>query len=116
MSERVLRKVAYRDRPEGVVAVVEAPRRTLPPAGTLYVVAVGVEKPGNLGAIARSAEAAGADALLVADAPADPFNPNAIRASTGAVYWEGAITVKRDGQAAGRGYLELTGYVDRLKL
>jgi len=38
------------------------------------------------------------------------------RASTGAVYWEGAITVKRDGQAAGRGYLELTGYVDRLKL
>jgi len=38
------------------------------------------------------------------------------RNSTGAVYWEGAVTVKRDGQEAGRGYLELTGYVDRLKL
>jgi len=38
------------------------------------------------------------------------------RASTGAVYWEGAVTVKRDGSESGRGYLELTGYVDRLKL
>src|SRR5690606_36305182 len=48
--------------------------------------AVGIEKPGNLGAIARSAEAAGADALLVAEARADRWNPNAIRASTGAVF------------------------------
>ncbi len=86
VSERVLAKLAYRARPEGVIALVEAPRRALPAAGTLYLVAVGVEKPGNLGALARTAEAAGADALLVAEAPADPFNPNAIRASTGAVF------------------------------
>jgi TrmH family RNA methyltransferase len=86
VSERVLAKLAYRARPEGVVAVIEAPRFRLPAAGTLYLVGVGVEKPGNLGAIARSAEAAGADALLVAEAAADPFNPNAIRASTGAVF------------------------------
>jgi predicted secreted hydrolase len=38
------------------------------------------------------------------------------RRSTGAVYWEGAVTVKRDGQPAGRGYLELTGYLDPMKL
>jgi TrmH family RNA methyltransferase len=86
VSERVLRKMAYRGEPEGVLAVVEAPRRDLPPDGTLYLVAVGIEKPGNLGAMARSADAAGADALLVADAEADPWNPNAIRASTGAVF------------------------------
>jgi TrmH family RNA methyltransferase len=86
VSERVLTKMAYRAKPEGVLAVVEAPRFALPRGGSLYLVAVGIEKPGNLGAIARSAEAAGADALLVAEASADPFNPNAIRASAGAVF------------------------------
>ena len=38
------------------------------------------------------------------------------RLSTGAIYWEGAVTVKRDGRRIGRGYLELTGYGDRLRL
>ncbi len=70
-----------RGRPRRGAALPAAARRA-----RLYLVAVGVEKPGNLGAIARSAEAAGADALLVAEASADPFNPNAIRASTGAVF------------------------------
>jgi TrmH family RNA methyltransferase len=86
VSERVLAKMAYRAEPEGVIAVVEAPQRELPADGSLYLVAVGIEKPGNLGAMARSAEAAGADALAVAEARADPWNPNAIRASTGAVF------------------------------
>ena len=86
VSDRVLAKMAYREEPEGVLAVVEAPRRKLPQNGALYLVAVGVEKPGNLGAMARSAEAAGADALVVAEAKADVWNPNAIRASTGAVF------------------------------
>ena len=86
VSDRVLAKMAYREEPEGVLAVVEAPSRKLPQNGALYLVAVGVEKPGNLGAMARSAEAAGADALVVAEAKADVWNPNAIRASTGAVF------------------------------
>jgi len=86
VSERVLARMAYRAEPEGVLAVVEAPRRALPTDGTLYVAAVAIEKPGNLGALARTAAAAGADALLVAEATADPWNPNAIRASTGAVF------------------------------
>ena len=86
VSERVLAKMAYRAEPEGVLAVVEAPSRELPRTGTLYLVAVGIEKPGNLGAMARTADAAGADALLVAEAQADVWNPNAIRASTGAVF------------------------------
>jgi len=86
VSERVLAKMAYRAEPEGVLAVVEAPQRELPANGTLYLAAVAIEKPGNLGALARTAAAAGADALVVADAQADPWNPNAIRASTGAVF------------------------------
>jgi TrmH family RNA methyltransferase len=86
VSARVLRHMAYRTAPEGVLAIVEAPQRSLPDGATLVLVAVGVEKPGNLGAMARSAEAAGADALLVANGAFDPWNPNAIRASTGAVF------------------------------
>ena len=86
VSERVLAKMTYRTEPEGVLAVVEAPHRDLPANGSLYLVAVGIEKPGNLGAMARTADAAGADALVVAEAQADPWNPNAIRASTGAVF------------------------------
>jgi TrmH family RNA methyltransferase len=86
VSERVLAKMAYRAEPEGVLAIVEAPQRQLPREGTLYLVSVGIEKPGNLGAMARTAEAAGADALVVAEGQADAWNPNAIRASTGAVF------------------------------
>ena len=86
VTARVLAKMSYRAEPEGVLAIVETPRRDLPTSPTLVLVAVGVEKPGNLGALARSADAAGADALLVADARTDPWNPNAIRASTGAVF------------------------------
>jgi TrmH family RNA methyltransferase len=86
VSERVLAKLAYRSEPEGVIAVVEAPLEHLPTVGSLYLVAVGIEKPGNLGAMARTAEAAGADALVVAEALADVWNPNTIRASTGAVF------------------------------
>ena len=86
VSARVLAKMAYRAEPEGVLAIVEIPRRVIPAGASLVLVAVGIEKPGNLGAMARTADAAGADALLVGDANADPWNPNAIRASTGAVF------------------------------
>jgi TrmH family RNA methyltransferase len=86
VSVRVLARLSYRAEPEGVLAVVETPQRALPASSTLLLVAVGIEKPGNLGAMARTADAAGADALLIADPNADPWNPNAIRASTGAVF------------------------------
>ena len=86
VSARVFAKMAYRTNPEGVLAVVEAPARELPRGGSLYLVAVGIEKPGNLGAMARSADAAGADALVLADTVSDPWSPNAIHSSTGAVF------------------------------
>jgi TrmH family RNA methyltransferase len=86
VSARVLSKMAYRAEPEGVLAIVEIPQREVPSNATLVLIAVGIEKPGNLGAMARTADAAGVDALLIGDANADPWNPNAIRASTGAVF------------------------------
>jgi TrmH family RNA methyltransferase len=86
VTPRVLAKMSYRAEPEGVVAVFPTPPSETPADATLLLVAVGIEKPGNLGALARSADAAGADALLVADAVTDAWNPNAIRASTGAVF------------------------------
>jgi RNA methyltransferase, TrmH family len=86
VSARVLAKMTYRPEPEGVLGVFEIPVRTLPPQPSLLLIAVGIEKPGNLGAMARTADAAGADGLLVAEARTDPWNPNAIRASTGAVF------------------------------
>jgi TrmH family RNA methyltransferase len=86
VSARVLAKMAYRAEPEGLIGVFEAPKRELPADATLVVVAVQIEKPGNLGAMARTTDAAGADALLVAGPNFDPWNPNAIRASTGAVF------------------------------
>jgi TrmH family RNA methyltransferase len=76
--------------------VVEIPQRGLPDDSTLLLVAVGIEKPGNLGAMARTADAAGADALLVADAECDPWNPNAIRASTGSVFSLPVVPVSAD--------------------
>jgi TrmH family RNA methyltransferase len=100
VSARVLTRMSYRADPEGVIAVVEIPERTIPAAPTLVLVAVGIEKPGNLGAMARTADAAGADALLVAEARSDPWNPNAIRASTGAVFRLPIVDVTSDDVAA----------------
>ena len=96
VDERVLARMSYRAEPEGVLAIVEIPERGLPPGATLLLVAVAIEKPGNLGAMARTADAAGADALLVADAESDPWNPNAIRASTGAVFTLPIVDVTRE--------------------
>ena len=82
-------KVAWHREPEGLLAVFAAPetdpdRLTLP-RGRLLV-AVGTEKPGNFGAMVRTAAAAGCDGVLAVGPATDPFNPNAIRNSTGAVF------------------------------
>ncbi|MFA9479866.1 TrmH family RNA methyltransferase [Phycisphaerales bacterium AB-hyl4] len=87
----VFRKIAYVREPEGVLAVIPQPTWSwddLPAAATspLCLVTVGIEKPGNLGAMVRTADAAGAAAVVTAGAVVDPFNPNAIRTSTGAVF------------------------------
>ena len=56
------------------------------PQGSLWLVATNIEKPGNLGAMLRTADAAGASGVLVADPATDPFNPNVVRASVGTLF------------------------------
>jgi len=83
-------RVAFGDRAEGLVAVAITPPVALDvldlPNDPLVVVLEGVEKPGNLGAILRSADGAGLDALVAADPRTDLYNPNAIRASLGTIF------------------------------
>lgn len=86
----VFTKISYRDRPEGLLAIGPILRRTLAdiraPANALFIVAEAIEKPGNLGTILRSADAAGVDALIVCDRCTDITNPNVVRASIGTLF------------------------------
>jgi len=104
VTPQVIDKIAYlKEDTEGALAIFESPQWSveqvlaqpveqseqsspLPARRPLWLVAEGIEKPGNLGAMARSADAAGAAGMLVADGVVDALNPNAIRASTGAVF------------------------------
>jgi TrmH family RNA methyltransferase len=90
VTETVFGRVSFGERAEGIVAVVRIPSIGLEelvlPDDPLVVVVEAVEKPGNLGAVLRSADGAGADAVIAADARTDPFNPNAIRASLGTAF------------------------------
>ena len=95
LSRAVYEKVAYRGGTEGVIAEVRVPVRRLEdlqlPENPLIVVLESVEKPGNLGAVLRSADAAGASAVLVCDPLTDLWNPNLIRSSTGACFTVPAV-------------------------
>jgi TrmH family RNA methyltransferase len=86
---RAFERLAFGDRTDGVVLVVRVPERRLDdlalPDAPLLIVTEDVEKPGNLGAILRTADAVGADAVLAAGGT-DLYNPNVIRASIGTVF------------------------------
>ena len=106
VSPAVLAKIAFGDRSDGVVAVVEPPRIALDdlalPDEPLVVVVEAVEKPGNLGAIMRSADGAGVAAVVAVDPRTDVFNPNTIRASLGTIF---ALPVVTADAAAARGWM-----------
>ena len=97
----VYEKIAYRGSTEGIIAIVHTPHTSLSNIqwstvngqwsmvnghSPLFVVLESVEKPGNLGAILRSADAAGVDAVIVCDPLTDLYNPNLIRSSIGAIF------------------------------
>jgi TrmH family RNA methyltransferase len=90
LSASLLRKAAYRDQPEGILAVAPQRKRTLEDLNlgenALLMVLENVEKPGNLGAVLRIADGVGADAVLVTGEGTDLFNPNVLRASRGAFF------------------------------
>ena len=90
VSAAVFAKLAVRERSDGVLAVLRTPQRTLAdlqlPANPLILVLEAVEKPGNLGAILRTADAAPAHTVLVGDPRTDLYNPNVIRASLGGIF------------------------------
>lgn len=90
VSRAVFEKMSYRENPDGWMAVFPIPRVSLDELtvsdAPLVIVVESVEKPGNLGAILRTADAVSADALLVCDPRVDVWNPNVVRASRGTVF------------------------------
>jgi TrmH family RNA methyltransferase len=90
LSRPVFEKVSYREGPDGWLAVVPAIGTELAslqlPARPLVLICAGLEKPGNLGAILRTADAAGVAAVIAADPVTDWGNPNVVRASKGTVF------------------------------
>ena len=91
LGEEAFDKIGYREGADGLVGVAKTWKPALtalaaPKRAPLYLVVEGVEKPGNLGALLRTADAAGCDAVLVCDPVTDLFNPNVIRSSQGAVF------------------------------
>jgi RNA methyltransferase, TrmH family len=89
-SDNVFEKLAYRESTSGVVAILKTRQHTLRnlnlPKNALVLVLESVEKPGNLGAMLRTADAAGVDAVIVCDPLTDFYNPNVVRSSIGAVF------------------------------
>ena len=90
LSNEVYSKVAYRDGTESVIAFAKAKNTTLQtlqlPENPLLLIAEAPEKPGNIGALLRTADAAAVDAVIIANPKTDLYNPNIIRSSVGCVF------------------------------
>lgn len=88
--EHVFKKLSYRDRPDGLLAIAKQMQKGLQDLvlkpNPFIIVAEAIEKPGNLGTILRSADAAGCDAVFVCDRCTDIYNPNVVRASVGTLF------------------------------
>ena len=90
VNRAVFEKLSYRENPDGWMGIFPIPHTSLEDLklsqSPLLIVAESIEKPGNLGAMLRTADAAGVDALLLCDPRVDLWNPNVVRASRGAVF------------------------------
>lgn len=90
ISKEVFSKIAYRENSDGIIAIATANSTSLKDLKiseqAFVIVLEAVEKPGNLGAILRTADAAQADAVLICDPKTDTYNPNVIRSSVGCVF------------------------------
>jgi TrmH family RNA methyltransferase len=85
-APNVIERVASTDHPQPVIAIVYQRDAALPAAASFVMVADRVADPGNAGTIIRSAEAAGADAVVFTPGSVDPFNPKVVRATAGSLF------------------------------
>lgn len=99
-SESVFRKLSYRDRPDGLLAIGVKSHLALDNlkivSPSFFVVAEGIEKPGNLGTILRSSDGVGADGVIVCDRCTDIHNPNVVRASVGTLFTQPVVEAEGD--------------------
>jgi RNA methyltransferase, TrmH family len=107
----VFKKISYRENPDGWLAIARVPNTSLDAIRLsslpLVIILEAVEKPGNLGAILRSADAAGADAVIIADPRTDIYNPNSIRSSQGTIFTK---------QIAAAGSAEIADWLKKNKI
>ena len=100
VSREVYEKITYRGGTEGLLAAFEAKTRSLDELNfgrnPFFLIIESVEKPGNLGAIIRTADGAGVDGVIICDERTDIFNPNVIRASVGTVFTKQVVTASRE--------------------
>ncbi|MFP2995941.1 TrmH family RNA methyltransferase [Spongiivirga sp. MCCC 1A20706] len=91
ISKEVYQKIAYREGTEGILAIAKSKEHSLdtlkiPTEKALILIAEAPEKPGNIGALLRTADAANIDAVIIANPKTDLYNPNIIRSSVGCVF------------------------------
>jgi TrmH family RNA methyltransferase len=90
VSDKIMEKLAYGERHEGIIALAKTPHLNLKDlklsVQPLLVVLESLEKPGNLGAVLRTCDGVGVEAVLVCDPKTDVYNPNVIRSSTGVIF------------------------------
>ena len=90
VQQNVFEKIAYRESTGGIIAIVQQKKHTLENIrlrkNPLVLILESVEKPGNLGAILRTADAANVDAVIICDPQTDFYNPNVIRSSVGCIF------------------------------
>ncbi len=100
LSDIAFKKVSYRDAPDGLLAVAPLHETSLDTLkvepNALFLVVVGLEKPGNLGALLRTADGVDVDAVFVTGAGTDLYNPNVIRASMGSVFSRPVLNVETE--------------------
>lgn len=96
VSDHVMEAMSALETPEGILALARLPRESALPAvhdRSLWLVADGLRDPGNLGTMIRTADAAGADAVLVGPGTVDPFAPKTVRASMGSIFHLAVVAV-----------------------
>jgi len=97
LPEHLFRKLSYRDRPDGLIGIAQKMHQGFEELKSGFlVVAEAIEKPGNLGAILRSADGAGAGGVIVCDRCTDIYNPNVVRSSVGTLFTQPVVEATSD--------------------